>query len=84
MMDSIAGLQLGFSHALTLTNLGWALLGCFLGVRLHRRSFASQLELRPWSKILHVVFLIKAARQRLSTDIDLAAGRHQRRTNASR
>ena len=31
MMDSIAGLQLGFSHALTLTNLGWALLGCFLG-----------------------------------------------------
>ncbi|MDN3566155.1 tripartite tricarboxylate transporter permease [Paeniroseomonas aquatica] len=30
-MDSIAGLQLGFSHALTLTNLGWALLGCFLG-----------------------------------------------------
>jgi putative tricarboxylic transport membrane protein len=31
MMDSIAGLQLGFSHALTLGNLGWALLGCFLG-----------------------------------------------------
>ena len=31
MMESIAGLQLGFSHALTLTNLGWALLGCFLG-----------------------------------------------------
>jgi putative tricarboxylic transport membrane protein len=31
MMDSIAGLQLGFSHALTMTNLGWALLGCFLG-----------------------------------------------------
>jgi putative tricarboxylic transport membrane protein len=31
MMDSIAGLQLGFSHALTLGNLAWALLGCFLG-----------------------------------------------------
>ncbi len=31
MMDTIAGLQLGFSHALTLGNLGWALLGCFLG-----------------------------------------------------
>ncbi|GGC26334.1 tripartite tricarboxylate transporter TctA [Siccirubricoccus deserti] len=30
-MDPIAGLQLGFSHALTATNLGWALLGCFLG-----------------------------------------------------
>ncbi|MBK1657619.1 tripartite tricarboxylate transporter permease [Paracraurococcus ruber] len=30
-MDAIAGLSLGFSHALTLTNLGWALLGCFLG-----------------------------------------------------
>ena len=30
-MDSIDGLLLGFSHALTLTNLGWALLGCFLG-----------------------------------------------------
>jgi putative tricarboxylic transport membrane protein len=30
-MDPIAGLSLGFSHALTLGNLGWALLGCFLG-----------------------------------------------------
>lgn len=30
-MDSLAGLALGFSHALTLANLGWALLGCFLG-----------------------------------------------------
>ena len=30
-MDPIAGLTLGFSHALTLGNLGWALLGCFLG-----------------------------------------------------
>src|SRR4051794_16686583 len=30
-MDPIAGLSLGFSNALTLANLGWALLGCFLG-----------------------------------------------------
>jgi putative tricarboxylic transport membrane protein len=30
-MDPIAGLALGFSNALTLANLGWALLGCFLG-----------------------------------------------------
>jgi putative tricarboxylic transport membrane protein len=30
-MESLEGLALGFSHALTLTNLGWALLGCFLG-----------------------------------------------------
>lgn len=30
-MEAINGLALGFSHALTLTNLGWALLGCFLG-----------------------------------------------------
>ena len=30
-MESMAGLALGFSHALTLPNLGWALLGCFLG-----------------------------------------------------
>jgi len=30
-MDSIAGLALGFSHALSLQNLLWALLGCFLG-----------------------------------------------------
>ncbi|WP_207538900.1 tripartite tricarboxylate transporter permease [Sabulicella rubraurantiaca] len=30
-MDAIAGLSLGFSQALTLSNLGWALLGCFLG-----------------------------------------------------
>lgn len=30
-MDALAGLSLGFSHALTVTNLGWALLGCFLG-----------------------------------------------------
>ncbi len=30
-MDPFQGLALGFSHALTLTNLGWALLGCFLG-----------------------------------------------------
>ena len=30
-MDPIAGLSLGFAHALTLANLGWALLGCFLG-----------------------------------------------------
>ncbi|MBX6747742.1 MAG: tripartite tricarboxylate transporter permease, partial [Acetobacteraceae bacterium] len=30
-MDPIAGLSLGFSNALSLSNLGWALLGCFLG-----------------------------------------------------
>jgi putative tricarboxylic transport membrane protein len=30
-MEAIHGLALGFSHALTLTNLGWALTGCFLG-----------------------------------------------------
>src|SRR3712207_776205 len=30
-MDPFEGLALGFSHALTLQNLGWALLGCFLG-----------------------------------------------------
>ncbi len=30
-MDAIAGLSLGFSHALSLPNLGWAMLGCFLG-----------------------------------------------------
>ncbi len=30
-MDAISGLAFGFSNALTLTNLGWALLGCFLG-----------------------------------------------------
>lgn len=30
-MGAIEGLTLGFSHALSLTNLGWALLGCFLG-----------------------------------------------------
>ena len=30
-MDAIAGLSLGFSNALSLANLGWALLGCFLG-----------------------------------------------------
>jgi len=30
-MEAINGLALGFSHALTLTNLGWALTGCFLG-----------------------------------------------------
>lgn len=30
-MDAINGLALGFSHALSLTNLGWAMLGCFLG-----------------------------------------------------
>lgn len=30
-MDALSGLALGFSHALTLPNLGWALLGCFLG-----------------------------------------------------
>ncbi|TCH97428.1 tripartite tricarboxylate transporter permease [Roseococcus sp. SYP-B2431] len=30
-MEAIGGLSLGFSHALSLGNLGWALLGCFLG-----------------------------------------------------
>jgi putative tricarboxylic transport membrane protein len=30
-MEALDGLALGFSHALTLTNLSWALLGCFLG-----------------------------------------------------
>ncbi|MCO6419344.1 tripartite tricarboxylate transporter permease [Siccirubricoccus sp. KC 17139] len=30
-MDPIAGLSLGFANALSLGNLGWALLGCFLG-----------------------------------------------------
>ncbi len=30
-MNAFDGLSLGFSHALTLSNLGWALLGCFLG-----------------------------------------------------
>jgi putative tricarboxylic transport membrane protein len=30
-MDAISGLALGFGNALTLANLGWALLGCFLG-----------------------------------------------------
>ncbi|MFL1462910.1 tripartite tricarboxylate transporter permease [Roseococcus sp. DSY-14] len=30
-MDAINGLALGFGHALSLTNLGWAMLGCFLG-----------------------------------------------------
>jgi putative tricarboxylic transport membrane protein len=30
-MDPFAGLALGFANALTVTNLGWALLGCFLG-----------------------------------------------------
>ncbi|HZH45070.1 MAG TPA: tripartite tricarboxylate transporter permease [Roseococcus sp.] len=30
-MDAVAGLALGFSHALSLPNLGWAMLGCFLG-----------------------------------------------------
>jgi len=30
-MEAIDGLALGFTHALTITNLGWALLGCFLG-----------------------------------------------------
>ncbi|MFC3126743.1 tripartite tricarboxylate transporter permease [Pseudoroseomonas globiformis] len=30
-MDVWSGLALGFGHALTITNLGWALLGCFLG-----------------------------------------------------
>ncbi|MBE9605158.1 tripartite tricarboxylate transporter permease [Acetobacteraceae bacterium H6797] len=30
-MDVFSGLSLGFGNALSLTNLGWALLGCFLG-----------------------------------------------------
>lgn len=30
-MSALDGLSLGFGHALTLGNLGWALLGCFLG-----------------------------------------------------
>ena len=30
-MSALDGLALGFGHALTLGNLGWALLGCFLG-----------------------------------------------------
>ncbi len=30
-MDAFSGLALGFAHALSLANLGWALLGCFLG-----------------------------------------------------
>ncbi len=30
-MSAWDGLALGFGHALTLSNLGWALLGCFLG-----------------------------------------------------
>ncbi|KAA2214415.1 tripartite tricarboxylate transporter permease [Teichococcus oryzae] len=30
-MDVWSGLALGFGNALTITNLGWALLGCFLG-----------------------------------------------------
>nr|WP_314076127.1 tripartite tricarboxylate transporter permease [uncultured Roseococcus sp.] len=30
-MNAIDGLSLGFSHAFSLGNLGWALLGCFLG-----------------------------------------------------
>ena len=30
-MDAIAGLSMGFANALSLANLGWALLGCFLG-----------------------------------------------------
>jgi putative tricarboxylic transport membrane protein len=30
-MGAIEGLALGFGNALTITNLGWALLGCFLG-----------------------------------------------------
>ena len=31
MMDVISGLSMGFGNALTPINLGWALLGCFLG-----------------------------------------------------
>ncbi|WP_424812718.1 tripartite tricarboxylate transporter permease [Roseococcus sp. YIM B11640] len=30
-MEAISGLALGFSHALSLPNLAWAMLGCFLG-----------------------------------------------------
>lgn len=30
-MSTLEGLSLGFGNALTLANLGWALLGCFLG-----------------------------------------------------
>ena len=30
-MDAISGLAMGFGNALSLANLGWALLGCFLG-----------------------------------------------------
>ncbi len=30
-MEAIDGLTLGFAHALSIPNLGWALLGCFLG-----------------------------------------------------
>jgi putative tricarboxylic transport membrane protein len=30
-MDAINGLALGFSHAFSLANLGWAMVGCFLG-----------------------------------------------------
>ncbi|WP_027284920.1 tripartite tricarboxylate transporter permease [Rubritepida flocculans] len=30
-MEAINGLALGFSHAFSLTNLAWAMLGCFLG-----------------------------------------------------
>ncbi|MBW6398467.1 tripartite tricarboxylate transporter permease [Roseomonas sp. HJA6] len=30
-MDSLSGLALGFGNALSLANLAWALLGCFLG-----------------------------------------------------
>ncbi|WP_426959682.1 tripartite tricarboxylate transporter permease [Muricoccus radiodurans] len=30
-MDTLSNLGMGFAHALTVTNLGWALLGCFLG-----------------------------------------------------
>ena len=32
MTDPIAGLALGFGNALTLANLGWALLGCLLSL----------------------------------------------------
>ena len=31
MTDALSGLALGFGNALSLANLGWALLGCFLG-----------------------------------------------------
>ena len=34
MTDPISGLALGFGNALTLANLGWALLGCLLGTGL--------------------------------------------------